>query len=87
MNVKIEYKKTHVTFEYLGKKYSGEIICNDAKTYWLVFDQIDVKPFGGSIAFKIVNGQLEPLRLYPSYETFIALISTAIDNYRKELCN
>ncbi len=89
MKVKVEYEKTKACFEYAGKQYSGDIICRDAeaKIYWFVFDQIDVKPFGGSLAFKMVNGELEAVRDFPSDELFILCIKRAIDKHRKELCN
>jgi hypothetical protein len=89
MNVKVQYEKVKVSFDYLGKNYSGEIVCSNLNTttYWFVFDQIDVKPFGGSIEFKLVKGQLESVEDFSDYELFILCITTAMDKHRKELCN
>jgi hypothetical protein len=89
MDVKIQYEKIKTSFDYLGKQYSGEIVCSniESKTYWFVFDQADVKPFGGSIEFKIINGELEAVEDFPEYPLFIASIKMSIDKYRKELCN
>lgn len=89
MNVKVQYEKVKVGFDYLGKHYSGEIVCSnlDTKTYWFVFDQIDVKPFGGSIEFRLVNGRLESVEDFADHQLFLLCITTAIDKHRKELCN
>ena len=89
MNHKVQYEKKKVTFHYLGKHYSGDIVCShiDAGTYWFVFDQIDVKPFGGSVEFTIENGHLKPILEYPDYELFLLCIKRTIDTHRKELCN
>jgi hypothetical protein len=89
MNVKVQYEKSKASFEYSGKHYSGEVICSDAgsKVYWFVFDQIDVKPFGGSLEFTMKDGQLETVKKFEAYEEFILCIKTAIDKHRKELCN
>jgi hypothetical protein len=89
MNGHVAYEKTKACFEYSGKQYSGDIVCSNTeeKSYWFVFDQIDVKPFGGSIEFKMVNGELAPVKDFSSYHVFINCIKTAIDKHRKELCN
>lgn len=89
MNGKIQYEKAKVSIEYLGKQYLGEIVCSDheSKTYWFVFDQIDVKPFGGSVEFRIVNGALEAAEEYKGYALFVHCIKAAIEKHRKELCN
>lgn len=89
MNIKVAYEKRKVSFDYLGKQYSGDIVCSEqeSKTYWFIFDQIDVKPFGGSIQFKIVNGHLEPVQEFSEHKLFTLCIKTAIDKYRQELCN
>lgn len=89
MNVKVQYEKTKASFEYQGKQYSGEVICSEAgsKVYWFVFDQIDVKPFGGSLEFTMRNGYLETVKKYEAYEAFIHCIIEVIDKHRKQLCN
>jgi len=89
MDVKVEYEKIKASFDFAGKQYSGEIICSEtkSKTYWFVFDQIDVKPFGGSIEFKMVNGVLQVMNDFPGHESFLQCIKEAIEKYRKELCN
>jgi hypothetical protein len=89
MNVKIHYEKAKVSFQYLGKKYSGEVVCSEGefKTFWFVFDQIDVKPFGGSVEFRLINGELETAKNYLAYPVFVSCIRNAIENHRKELCN
>jgi hypothetical protein len=89
MKAKVQYEKIKTSFDYLGKQYFGEVICSDiaSKTYWFVFDQADVKPFGSSVEFGLVNGQLEPAQDFPGYKLFILCIKTVIDKHRKELCN
>lgn len=89
MNGKIQYEKAKVSIEYLGKQYLGEIVCsnNESKTYWFVFDQIDVKPFGGSVEFRFVNGVLEATEAHEGYALFVLCIRAAIEKHRKELCN
>lgn len=89
MNPAIRYEITKSSFDYLGKHYSGDVVCSDtdSKTYWFVFDQVEVKPFGGSIEFRIVNGQLEAVKEFPAYQLFMLCIKRAIDKYRKEQGN
>jgi hypothetical protein len=89
MDVRIEYEKAKVSFRYLDKEYLGEIVCNDAptKSYWFIFDQIDVKPFGGSVEFRFVNGKLQPVHSFPAYGQFIDSIRTVIEHHLQELCN
>jgi hypothetical protein len=89
MNVIMQYERTKASFVYLGKRYSGEVVCNetDIKTYWFIFDQLNVKPFGGSIEFKMVHGYLEPVKDFGAFPLFILCIKKAIDEHRKQLCN
>jgi hypothetical protein len=89
MNVKIQYEKVKVSFVYLGKQYFGEIVCSniESQTYWFVFDDVDVKPFGGSVEFVITDGELKTVKDFTAYPLFILSIKNTIDKYRKELCN
>lgn len=89
MNTLISYEKAKCTFEYLGKHYFGDVVCSisDFKTYWFVFDRVEVKPFGGSVEFRIVNGHLECVKEFPAHRLFILCIKKAIDRHRKEQGN
>jgi hypothetical protein len=89
MDVRIEYEQAKVSFIYQGKEYLGQIVCSDtaSKCYWFVFDQIEVKPFGGSIEFRTINGKLQPLQDFPDYHEFLACIRELIEQHLKELCN
>jgi hypothetical protein len=89
MNVSMQHERAKVDFVYLGKRYSGEVVCNEAatKTYWFIFDQADVKPFGGSVEFKIVDGNLESVKDFSAYPLFLLCIKKVIDEQRKQLYN
>lgn len=85
----MQHERAKASFVYLGKQYCGEVVCNETgiKTCWFIFDQADVKPFGGSVEFKMVNGYLEPVKDFAAYPLFILCIKKAIEEHRKQLCN
>jgi hypothetical protein len=89
MDVRIEYEKAKASFIYLDKEYFGDIVCSEqpVRSYWFVFDDIEVKPFGGSIEFRYVKGALKPVNEYPAYGQFVACIKTVIEHHLQELCN
>jgi hypothetical protein len=89
MDVRIEYEKAKASFIYLGKEYIGDIICSEtpSRSYWFVFDEIEVKPFGGSIEFRYSSGKLQPVHDYPAYGQFVACIKSVIEHHLQELCN
>jgi hypothetical protein len=48
---------------------------------------MNIKPFGGSVEFKMVHGSLELVKDFAAYPLFILCIKKAIDEHRKQLCN
>jgi hypothetical protein len=80
-------EKYTASFEFKGTTITGYIISStdiQPHFHWFFFDDVNlIATFGDSIAFKTVDGQLEPVNIIFKHKDFIEAVKDCVRKHIK----